>query len=496
MLADYTKMINENNLSIRGVIHLGASIGHELNEYLTAGAKKVVLVEAVPEVFGRLCENAKIHSNVTCINACLSDKDGEEVVFNISSNDAQSSSFLEFDQHTIQHPTVKFIDKIKLSTSRFDTVFKGDISEYNYLSLDLQGAELLALKGMGDLLRYIQYIYCEVSEIPMYKDQPLLADIDAYLLSFGFERKQYYGTSHGWGDALYIKNPNFVKPVIEPIVVNTKIVSVPKEFRPHHPFEYPKGNFLIFEEWFYEKIKPEEISGRTYLPIFWTSYYCANGYGTRGMEELQAFINSLPKDIKYFTIVQYDDGILNNLEGLDIKVFAMSGKRVDYPLPLISMQHPKAWVDEKHVFCSFIGKETHPVRSAIVKHYSNHKNWYVKTEAHSELEYRGWMARSLFALCPRGYGQTSFRLMEALEHGAIPVYISDDFIIPHNVNFESYGVLISHRVLGAKGLGYIEEVLNSISMDKILELQKNGKEVFEKYYTYEANKKLILENLK
>ncbi len=500
MLADYPQMIKSNGLQVSGVIHLGASIGHELGQYIAHGAKKVILVEAIPSVYDRLCVNAQPYSNALCVNACLSDKDGEEVDFNISSNDGQSSSFFAFDKHLTQHPTVSFTGQIKLKTKRFDSIAKEitdfKAEDYNFVSLDLQGAELLALQGMGELLYDMQYIYCEVSEIHMYKDQPLLADIDAFLASFGFARKQYYGTPHGWGDALYVKREDFVRPVIEPIVDNTKIVPVPKEFRPHHPFEYPKGNYLIFEEWFYEKIKPEEISGRKYLPIFWTSYYVANGYGGLRIKELQIFIDSLDKKEKYFTIVQYDDGILNDLKGLDIKVFAMSGKRVDYPLPLISMQHPTPWTEHKYLFCNFVGKETHPIRTAIVKYYNNHKDWYITTAPHSELEYRGWMARSIYTLCPRGYGQTSFRLMEALEHGSIPVYISDDFIIPHNVNFETYGVLISAHLLEKNGMGYIEKVLNSISTSKMLELQENGRKVFEKYYTFEANKRLILENLK
>ena len=499
MLTSYPELIKKYSLDIKGVIHLGASKGQEVAEYVANGAENIILVEAIPSIYYQLVDNTKSYNNVICINECLSDNDGEEIEFNVANNEGQSSSILEFDQHTKEHPSVMFVDKLKLSTRRMDSILfeRGiDMDNYNYLSIDLQGAELMALKGMGVCLRNIDYIYCEVSDRPMYKDQPLIGDIDSFLECFGFERKEVWMTPHGWGDAIYIKK----KPAINvgdtvenfPNKPNGGIIDIPAQFRPHHPFEYPKGNFTIFEEWFFQNVDPRQINGRIYLPIFWTSYYVKNNYGSNNMQPLQDFINSLDKSQSYFTIVQYDDGILNNLDGLDIKVFAMSGKRVDYPLPLIAMQHPSAWTSEKEIFCNFVGRLTHPIREQVFNSCKDINNWYVKINTHSELEFRTILAKSLFTLCPRGYGVTSFRIMEALEHGSIPVYISDEFIIPHGIEFNSYGVLIHISVLDSRS---IESILTEISPEKILELQARGKEVFDKYYTYQANKKLILCNL-
>ena len=41
------------------------------------------------------------------------------------------------------------------------------------------------------------------------------------------------------------------------------------------------------------------------------------------------------------------------------------------------------------------------------------------------------MSRSVFALCPRGYGRTSYRMYEALQLGCIPVYIHDEPWLPY-----------------------------------------------------------------
>ena len=41
------------------------------------------------------------------------------------------------------------------------------------------------------------------------------------------------------------------------------------------------------------------------------------------------------------------------------------------------------------------------------------------------------MARSKYALAPRGYGKTSFRLYEAMQLGCVPVYIYDEPWLPY-----------------------------------------------------------------
>ena len=41
---------------------------------------------------------------------------------------------------------------------------------------------------------------------------------------------------------------------------------------------------------------------------------------------------------------------------------------------------------------------------------------------------------------PRGYGPTSFRLYESIEMQSIPIYISDEFILPYSniIDWENF----------------------------------------------------------
>ena len=77
---------------------------------------------------------------------------------------------------------------------------------YNFWNIDIQGAELHALKGAGDILNNVNILYLEVNTKHLYKNCPLLNEIDEFIEPKGFVRVALEMTSHGWGDALYIKN--------------------------------------------------------------------------------------------------------------------------------------------------------------------------------------------------------------------------------------------------------------------------------------------------
>lgn len=207
MLIPFETLFKKYNIQSKGILHVGASLGQEAQRYADLGIERMIFIEAIPDVFLKLKENISKFPQATALNVCVSDIDGQVVKFNIANNDGQSSSFLEFGTHIEKHPTVKFIDHIELQTVRLDSLLKDiDLIGIDFLVMDLQGAELLALKGMGDLLNKFKYAYLEVNSQELYKNCALIEDIDFYLSSFGFERKETKMLGFGWGDALYVSD--------------------------------------------------------------------------------------------------------------------------------------------------------------------------------------------------------------------------------------------------------------------------------------------------
>ena len=79
------------------------------------------------------------------------------------------------------------------------------MNKYNFLNLDIQGAELLALKGFLKGLEKIEYVYTEVNSGEVYKDCAKIEELDFFLKEYNFERVETNMTQYEWGDAFYRK---------------------------------------------------------------------------------------------------------------------------------------------------------------------------------------------------------------------------------------------------------------------------------------------------
>jgi FkbM family methyltransferase len=208
MLIDFRQLFPRYNIKPKGVLHIGANIGEEAPVYLELGIHNQFWIEANPEIFTRLQQNVSGNQFAECWNYCISDVDGEKVNFHVSNNGSQSSSILELGTHKTQHPDVHYVKDIPMETIRIDTLFKNNFSGLlDFLNIDLQGAELKALKGMGDLLNQFKWVYLEVNSDHVYEGCALLPEIEEYLSQFGFKRAELKWASANltWGDCLFIK---------------------------------------------------------------------------------------------------------------------------------------------------------------------------------------------------------------------------------------------------------------------------------------------------
>jgi FkbM family methyltransferase len=202
MLIPFGTLVKKYGLKVRGVLHVGAHACEEQSAYVAEGVKDIVWLEANP----RLVQIQKaLGRDIHQILA--SDTDDKEVEFHIANN-GQSSSMLELGVHKTYHPDVSYVGDVKLKTKRIDTLAKEqkwDMKRFNFVNLDVQGADLLALKGMGSLLDGFDAVYVEVNTDDVYVGCAKLPEMDAFLGSHGFVRKELVMTPNKWGDAFYIR---------------------------------------------------------------------------------------------------------------------------------------------------------------------------------------------------------------------------------------------------------------------------------------------------
>lgn len=207
MMISFNYLFQKYRIKPTGILHLGASVGQEMATYRQLGMSPIVFVEAIPAIYEELKRNMISYPEAICINECIGDEDGKEVIFNVSNNEAQSSSFLELEHHKVIHPSVHYVEQIPMVTKTVATIVREnniDLSKLSFLNADLQGTELLALKGMGTLILYFKYLYLEVNKMPVYKDCPHVDEIDAYAAEYGFRRVETGNwVAESWTDALY-----------------------------------------------------------------------------------------------------------------------------------------------------------------------------------------------------------------------------------------------------------------------------------------------------
>jgi len=190
-------------LKIKGILHVGAHKCEEQNTYLKYTTNdNIYWIEAIQDLIN---QNLTKNPELNIINECIGKVDGEDVTFKITNN-TLSSSLLELKDHKDIHPQVIVTDVLNMKTKTLKTILIENnlIDKFNLLVLDLQGAELLALKGLDNYIKYFDIIYTEVNEREIYQNCALLKDLDVYLNNFNFERK-YLNTLNSYGNALYIR---------------------------------------------------------------------------------------------------------------------------------------------------------------------------------------------------------------------------------------------------------------------------------------------------
>jgi hypothetical protein len=194
------------NINIRGILHIGAHDCEELAFYhtqLLIDKNNIIWIDAL---YSKV-KQASDRGIPNVFNALITDKDDDIRLFNTAS-ESSSSSLLEFKRHSIIYPEIVYNEHRFLKTLTIDSFFiRNNINAYNFnvWNIIIQGAELLALKGTKETIRFADVIITKIFTEELYNGCVLLQDIDLFLNERGFIRIITETESNSWGEAVYIK---------------------------------------------------------------------------------------------------------------------------------------------------------------------------------------------------------------------------------------------------------------------------------------------------
>ena len=236
----------------------------------------------------------------------------------------------------------------------------------------------------------------------------------------------------------------------------------------------PFKNGLYLEEYF---LKHKTDTVRKYIPCLWTNFQIESWFQSKKLEMqsiLDQWVISNPSNTGYFTVVQYDDAILLKLPPNTLVYGACSG---DIPIPLIYQDltltlenKPKKSFHQKEILCSFVGTNTHSVRTQIINKFNktfkiiSNNSWSSVVPVNNQEIFIDTTLNSKFALAPRGYGRSSFRFFEIFKLNTIPVYIWDDIEwLPFKETINYSKLCISINI---KDIDNLETILKNITEEQ------------------------------
>ncbi len=206
-MPDVVALCQEFGIAPRGVVHVGAHEGHEAKRYRAGSFAKVLMVEANPAVYARLGANVAGLDGVVTVNCAAGDRNGTADL-RVTNLD-QSSSILPLARHGVVYPGIRQAAVVTVPLRTVDQILL-DVghaaADYNLLKLDIQGAELMALKGCPGLLPHVEAVLVEVNYEELYAGCPPIEAMDAFLEGQGFERVVTTTPHHSsCADAFYVR---------------------------------------------------------------------------------------------------------------------------------------------------------------------------------------------------------------------------------------------------------------------------------------------------
>lgn len=217
LASEFTARLDPVN--VRRIFELGARDGHDsirLRDYYHG---VVTAFECNPEA-ARICRsNLRWRRHIRFVEAAVWDEDTEITFYPVTAsrwangreitdgygkpsiNIGASSCFKARDDYLQRYEQTR----VRVPAIRLDTYCrKHDIESIDLICMDVQGAGMQVLRGLGDRLSAVRYIIAELEHREIYHGQSLYHAVHDYLTGHGFRQRAHVPRDDWFGDYLYV----------------------------------------------------------------------------------------------------------------------------------------------------------------------------------------------------------------------------------------------------------------------------------------------------
>ena len=211
-------VLAQHGIAPRGVLHVGAHWGLELEGYIAAGFERIVFVEPSPLVLPHL--RAHVEHWIGWFEMLrakwgLPRQPRIEIIERAASNrrGAAEMHLAELEMlsslHAPSEAWIKVQDTVTVECDTLDAMLAERglaVTDFSVLNIDVQGHELEALQGASGVLAAVDAVLVELNERPRYHGCAPPDAVDGALVAAGLRRVglQMHGDG-AVGDALYLR---------------------------------------------------------------------------------------------------------------------------------------------------------------------------------------------------------------------------------------------------------------------------------------------------
>lgn len=180
------KLMRHHGVNV--VFDVGANSGQYARGLRNLGVTdRILSFEPLSSAYAALAEAARPDPAWTVYNIAVGDRDGEGEI-HIAGNSQSSSLLTMLPAHLERTPHARTIGTERIQIRRLDSLMPELLraGERPFLKIDAQGYERTIISGAGSRLRDFVGIQMELSLIPLYAGETLLAPMVLHMEALGF----------------------------------------------------------------------------------------------------------------------------------------------------------------------------------------------------------------------------------------------------------------------------------------------------------------------